>query len=349
MIRLTWRQFRIQAAIAIAGLVFVVIAALITGPQLVHLYNTTVATCKAQRDCQTATAAFLVKDDFLKNGFTALVFVVPALIGIFWGAPLIARELETGSFRLAWTQSVTRTRWLAVKLGVVGLSSVTVAGLLSLVVTWWFRPIDRVNANQFVATVFEARNLAPIGYAAFAFALAVTFGALIRRTVPAMAATLVGFVAARLVFTHWIRPHLLAPFHAALPLGSASDLGFQGDPSTGAATFIATNPHIPNAWTISSRIVDKAGRTPTTQALHTYLQRVCPGVGGPANSGGAGGTAATTFQGCMAHLSTTFHLAVTYQPASRYWTFQWLELAIFLVAAAVLTAICFWSLRRRLR
>jgi hypothetical protein len=214
-------------------------------------------------------------------------------------------------------------------------------------VTWWFHPIDRVNANQFVATVFEVRNIAPIGYAAFAFALAVTAGVLIRRTVPAMATTIIGFVAARLAFTHWIRPHLLAAAHAVTPLSSASNIGFQGDPS-GAVTFIATNPHIPNAWTISSRIVDNAARTPTTQTLHTFLQRICPNIGAPPNSGGTGRPAPTTFQDCIAHLSAKFHLAVTYQPASRYWTFQWLEMAIFLAAALILAGICFWWVRRRL-
>jgi hypothetical protein len=146
-----------------------------------------------------------------------------------------------------------------------------------------------------------------------------------------------------------LNPHLLAPLHAATPLSSASNIGFQGDPSTAAATFIATNPHIPNAWTISSRIVDNAGRTATTQTLHTFLQRVCPNVGVPAKSGGGGSTSPTAFQACVAHLSAKFHLAVTYQPTSRYWTFQWLELAIFLAAALVLAAIRFWSVRRRLR
>ena len=347
MIRLTWRQFRVQAAIGIAGLVIVAIVVLTTRPQLVHLYNTTVATCKARGDCQTATATFLATDSFLKNGLTALVFIVPALIGIFWGAPLIARELETGTFRLAWTQSVTRTRWLVVKLAVIGLSSIAVAGLLSLMVTWWFRPIDRVNANQLVATVFEVRNIAPIGYAAFAFALAVTAGVLIRRTVPAMAATIVGFTAARLAFTHWIRPHLLPAAHAATPLTSASNIGFQGDPS-GELTFIATNPHTPNAWTISSRIVDNAGRTPTAKTLHTFLQTMCPHIGAPPTSGGTDRPVApTTFQDCVAHLSARFHLAVTYQPAGRYWTFQWLEMTIFLAAALILAGICFWSVGRR--
>ena len=54
--------------------------------------------------------------------------VAPALIGIFWGAPLVTRELEAGTFRLAWNQSVTRARWMAVKLGLIGLAAMATAG-----------------------------------------------------------------------------------------------------------------------------------------------------------------------------------------------------------------------------
>ena len=68
----------------------------------------------------------------LQIALNTLVLVVPVLIGMFWGAPLIARELETGTFRLAWTQSVSRVRWLLVKLGLVGLAAIVVAGGLSL-------------------------------------------------------------------------------------------------------------------------------------------------------------------------------------------------------------------------
>ena len=80
-------------------------------------------------------------DSSLRTWLGVLVIVVPGIIGLFWGAPLVARELEAGTFRLAWTQSVTRTRWLAVEArrrrpGV----SMAVAGLLSLMVTWWASP-----------------------------------------------------------------------------------------------------------------------------------------------------------------------------------------------------------------
>ena len=138
MIRLSWRQFRLQAALSAAGLAIVAIALAITGPHLVDLYNSTVAGCRARGSCQSAINSFVDTDRFLQHAITALLFVAPALIGIFWGAPSIARELETGSFRLAWTQSVTRTRWLGSKLALVGGSAMVATGLLSLMVTWWF-------------------------------------------------------------------------------------------------------------------------------------------------------------------------------------------------------------------
>ena len=130
-----------------------------------------------------------------------VLLVVPALIGTFWGAPLIARELETGTFRLAWTQSVSRSRWLVTKVALVGAASLILTGLLSLVVTWWFGPIDAMNADRFSPLVFDVRGLVPVAYAVFGFALGVALGCALRRTVPAMAATLIVFVAARFAVT----------------------------------------------------------------------------------------------------------------------------------------------------
>ena len=68
------------------------------------------------------------------------------VVGVFWGAPMIARELEAGTSRLVWTQSVTRTRWLATKLGVAGVGA-AVVGLVGLVLTWWCAPIDDAVAQ----------------------------------------------------------------------------------------------------------------------------------------------------------------------------------------------------------
>ena len=153
--------------------------------------------------------------------------VVPALIGLFFGAPLVARELETGTFRLAWTQSVTRRRWLAVKFAVVGIASMVIGGLVTWMADWWASPLDAVNQNRFGLGNFGLQGVAPIGYAAFAFALGATAGVLLRRTVAAMAVTGVGFAAARLAVTYWVRPNLASPVHESLPLSTGSGPGFR--------------------------------------------------------------------------------------------------------------------------
>ena len=196
-----------------------------------------------------------------------LLVVVPGVIGVFWGAPLMARELETGTYKLAWTQSVPRKRWLAVKLGLVGLFSVAAAGLLSLMVTWWSSPIDRVNADPF--TVFDQRGIVPFGYAAFAFALGVTAGMLLRRTVPAMIATLVVFAGIRLAVTNWIRPYLLAPLRivsAVVPPGPGNGPG--NGPSNGPSNAAAAPS--PGDWVLSDQTINAAGHVVGQDGVISY-------------------------------------------------------------------------------
>lgn len=107
MIRFTWLQARTQTAVAFGALAIVAVALAVTGPHLVSLYNASVATCAARGDCPAASIAFLRNGGTLRTWLGVLTVVLPGVIGIFWGAPLVARELEAGTFRLAWTQSVT--------------------------------------------------------------------------------------------------------------------------------------------------------------------------------------------------------------------------------------------------
>ena len=342
---LTWRQFRAQAIVAAAALAVVAIAQAVTGPHLAHLFASSgVATCQAHGTCGTDVTAFM---DQLKSAGDTVVFflsnallgVTPALIGIFWGAPLIAREIEAGTFRLAWTQSVTRLRWLAVKLGLIGLASMATVALLSFMVTWWASPIDRANGlpdgrngttglNHFSPELFLARGIAPIGYAAFAFALGVTAGLLLRRTVPAMAITLAVFAAFQIAMPLWIRPHLLPPRHTTAVLSAASIDGW----NTGSNGYINVSAavNLPGAWVLSNQVVTPAGQV----------------FSGPAP------TACTAATGTISACSTALgkldlRQQVTYQPGSRYWAFQWLETGIFLVLAAALGGCCAWLIRRR--
>jgi hypothetical protein len=353
VIWLAWRQVRTQVLVVGGVLATLAIVLVLTGPHLVNLSDAYLKLCHAQGDCGSATNPVLNTDAPLANGLSALVLLAPALIGIFWGAPLVARELETGTYRLGWTQSITRRRWLAVKLGVVGLVSVAAAGLLSLMVTWWSSPIDTANANRFGDAMFALRDVTPMGYAAFAFALGVTAGVLTRRTLPAMASTLVIFVAARLAESDWVRPNLMPPVHADTALALGNGIGFSLTPA--GLQLVTSPPNIPNGWALSSDVVNNSGQAPTA----AFLKSACPSIGNsvpaPVVGGGrlhlsapGGGPPQQAFQDCLAKVASKFHESVTYQPASRFWAFQGIETAIFIALALLLASLCFWWVRHRL-
>jgi hypothetical protein len=330
MIWLTWRQFRAQTLVAAGALALLAVAFAVTGPQLVHLYDTTVATCQTQHDCQAATSVFTSQDNFLQGLIRLVMLVAPALIGIFWGAPLIARELEAGTQRMVWTQSVTRLRWLAVKLGLAGLASMAAAGLLSLMVTWWSSPFDRLGMNRLDPTVFSERGIVPVGYAAFAFALGVTAGLLIRRTVPAMAVTLAVFAAVVTGFALRVRFHLIPPVRlvSALNMSWVTETGTAGTAGRGAL-FVGITPNLPGAWINSSQVTTAAGST----SLGPPLRACGPNF---------------TYSACTAAIAR-LHLreVLVYQPGSRFWALQWYETAIYLALALALAGFCVWWVRRR--
>jgi hypothetical protein len=357
MIRLTWRQFRTPAAVALVALLAVAAFAALNGPDLAHAYATTMAACRPTGDCSSAAEAFLRTGSAPRATLGTLVTVVPGLLGVFWGAPLIAREIEAGTFTLVWTQSVTRTRWLVVKLVVVGLAGMLVAGLLSLIVTGWAGPLDRAAATAY--DTFGQRDLAPVGYAAFAFAIGVTTGLLLRRTVPAMAVTLCAFVVVRVCVTYGIRPRLIEPAHRVLALDPAStglgsaippslllDSLFNGGPSS---ALDPATPTIPNAWLYSTRVVDGSGHDLTNRVLDATCPGLASGGGEPKVPGHieVPESARQTMQACVSRVGATYHQLVTYQPADRYWAFQWTELAIYGVGALLLGAFSVWWVRRR--
>lgn len=334
MIWLTWRQFRAQAATAVAALAGVVLVYVLTGPGLAHLYDISgIATCHGHAECAALTTKFLdaVQSNPLYPALSvlggALVYLAPAIIGAFWGAPLVTRELETGTFRLAWNQSVTRTRWLAVKVSLIGLAAMVTVGLLSLVLTWWSSPIDRVGGfplatgqlGRFSAVIFGARDIAPLGYAAFAFTLGVAVGMLVRRTLPAMAVTLAVIGVVMLAWPSLVRPHLIPPVSTTAPIAANLTTGVVTH--NGEITVPANN--LPGAWIISNQTITRTGQVfvlPDVRACATGTQRQC--------------NAWFATQQLRRH--------IVYQPAGRYWTFQWYETAIFLALALGLAGFSLW-------
>ena len=347
MIRFAWLQSRTQAVVAAGGLLIVAVVLALTGPHLHHLYDVNVATCGSQSSCDLAKDAFLRNDKALYSWLGGLLLVVPAIIGVFWGPPLVARELEAGTFRLAWTQGITRTRWFVAKVAVVGLTAMAVSGLLSLMVTRWASPIDTVRADRFTPPLFDERGVVLIGYTVFAFAVGVTAGVVIRRTLPAMATTLVVFVAAKLAAIEWIRPHFRAAASHSLAL-DATRTGF-GRRNSGPLTLLPEPPRIPDAWMHSVHIVDRSGHVMAPDGL----EKVCPNLGQLIDPPGGGPTRVPdnvkdTIQGCVAQVAKTYHVVVRFHPAKDYWVFQWCELALFLAVALALGGFSLWWVRRRL-
>jgi hypothetical protein len=362
VIRFTLSRFWPQAALA-AGLLVVIAAALtVTGLHLHHLWDTALAPCLAAHPDiarygpgpnygpgyppTACPAALTLRADYtpyewMRDAASIAVLLVPALIGLFWGAPLIAQELAEGTWKLAWTQTITRTRWLAARLAVAGAASMAVAGLLSWLVTWWASPLDHLaslngyaNSGRFNPLLFSERGLVPLGYAAFAFTLGAAAGAVLRRTVPAMALTLAGLAAARLAVTYWLRVHLEPAAHLALPLKPfLLTLGITRGP--GDHILVTQPPNVQNAWVLSDQVVNAAGHPAPAPAYWA-----CAAFTGAREPG--------RLHACLVRFAAHHHQVLTLQPASRYWPFQAYETAIFAGAALLLAGACLWWLRRRL-
>jgi ABC-type transport system involved in multi-copper enzyme maturation permease subunit len=341
MIRFAWMQSRGQTLIAYGLLIAVAIASIITGIQLAHVYSSTVAHC--QSGCDLAIQQYLSRYRFMDQTLDILSRAVPALLGMFWGAPLIAREYETGTYRLAWTQTISKRRWFLTRVGLGALATLVLAGLFSLTVTWWYHSRDKVGSNAY--DVFDRRDLAPVTYALFAFAAGVMFSALIRRTIPAMVATLGLFVVARIAVSIWVRPHLIATKHVVVSLarGGPANLGIEL--SNGGTPHIISGGGGPiGSWTQSSYFVSRSGQRLTNSQMTTFLHEHCASLLTTAPPANGTTQAPPNDPGslCLDQVSTTFKLAVNYQPASRYWTFQWLEAAIFISLTLVAIAGTYW-------
>ena len=280
-----------------------------------------------------------------------VTLIAPAIIGTFWGAPLIARELEAGTFRLAWNQSITRTRWLAVKLALTGAAAMAVAEAFSLIQAWWAAPIGKAvglgggssifSETRFGVFVFPTHGITPLGYAAFGFALGVTAGLLMRRAIPAMAVTLAIFAAVQFITPLWIRPHLFPTSQTTATIAAAgANVSLRANPRLAVTASVV--PGQPGAWIISSEGVNAAGQ-PVSTIPAACEQAVSDTLG--SHRGTTVGPGSATLNNCVA--SHGIRVAESYQPASHYWPLQLAETGFFLILALALAGYCFWRLNRR--
>jgi hypothetical protein len=312
----TWRQYRYQGALAAALFAVLGVVLLITGLHAAQVWHSALAAgCMKDNSCGNLS---------LNNpAFTTLVLAtsaVPLLPGLFWGAPAMAQELEAGTNQFAWTQSITRRHWLAVKAGWLLLGAAVLAGAVSALVTWWSGPDNALTAGAFGATRFDITGIAPAGYAVFAMALGICAGMLLRRTLPALAVTLAGFAVLR-VLTTWLRPHYMTPVTTYYKLA--------------VRAFTPTGSYLG----ISQGFIGPNGQIPASSSTNSvFNSMVVPAVCQNANNTGSP-------LSCLA--AHGYREYVTYQPANRFWAFQGIETGIFVVLAAVLLGVTFWVLKRR--
>ncbi|MGW4815834.1 transporter [Kitasatospora cineracea] len=342
---LTWRQYRAQAWCALAALAVVAALYGATGPRLAGLYDSSglPGCARTGAGCERAQSAFAaaVDGDGLLTGLfwlgLVLLLVLPAGAGMFAGVPLVARDLESGAFRLSWTQGVSRTRWLLVRLALVGAAVAALAGLLSWAVSWWAAPLDRAQAlpgagdgslpGRFGPLVFAAHGIVPVGWALFGFAAGVAAGLLLRRQVAAMAVVLGVLAAVQVLVPLLVRPHLAAPARVEGALVLEPERGTIR--ITGDELYASVPVSLPGAWVLSVRAVDPAGRTftgPVPAACHQDLDSVAACRG------------AINAMGLVQR--------VEYQPARRYWPFQWAEAGALVLLSGAVAAGCAVRLRR---
>ena len=233
---LVWRQHRQQLLFGVAGLIVLGAFFLATGlpihdrfeeaglpdclPQTIdstvvaNLYEP-IATGPSGDDSTEAITRCAQTADAFYDDYSyvfdvgLLLLILPMLVGIFWGAPLVAREIEHGTHRLVWTQGTSRLRWAATKFGLVSIGVLAMTAIFAAMLNWWISPVMQTSGQRFDYTFFDIHGIVVFGYATFALALGIFAGAVTGRLLPAMATTVVGFLAVRLVVTLAARDHYL--------------------------------------------------------------------------------------------------------------------------------------------
>jgi hypothetical protein len=323
-----WRQHRAQGAIVGALLAAFAAVILANGFQIASHWRSMLATCSGHIACLQQLPPVVsqsVVDVLLLVGMA-----VPAALGILCGAPLVAHELESRTSDFAWAQSVTRTRWLSAKAGWLLLAAAACGAAIAALITWWSGPDNALTAGGFRPGQFDIQGIVPVGYAVLAVALGIAAGAVTRRIVPAIAVTLGGFIALRVVIADLVRPHYMAAVTTYYNL---------------TASFTPRG----SAWLFSQGAVSRTGLVVAAGWGELYpalsgspCQKLLPGDGGPTAKSGSPLTA--VFSCMQAHGWRGF---ATYQPADRYWPFQGIETGIYALLAAALIAVTFVILRKR--
>ena len=330
MIWLTWRQHRREAIIFAALLAAFALYLIVLGRAMyVDFYHATggksPASCLQRQDyndvCGNIMNAFIGKYSVnTQPGLLWFIFL-PPLLGMFIGAPLVARELETGTFRLVWTQSVTRRRWLVTKVSLIVVALAMVFAAFIPLIFWWKGPFAMGGESMMIGGQgYPIMGILPLAYTLFALALGLAAGALLRRVVPAMLVTLGVYVGVALAIWNWGRQNWLPPLSTTWnPYISNGPTNFKN-----------------NDWILFFGYVNQAG-----QRLNSGdVWSTCAPDGFVDNRAGSAFTACVHAHGWLN--------TIVWQPADRFWAFQCIESGVLVALALALVALTIWLVRRRI-
>jgi hypothetical protein len=320
----TWRQHRLALAGVAALFGAAALYLLINGMQMRHAYAA-VAACRPPGSgiCRQVAGQFLNTYASSVGPVLGLLQVIPALIGAFVAAPLLARELETGTFRYAWTQGFGRSRWAVAKLAPLAVAVTVAAGAFSVLVSWYIQPLWGAGDNNgpLYPTIFDLRGVALAAWTLAAFAIGALAGILIRRVIPAMFATFAAWAGLAFVTGAFLRRHYQAPL-------------------------ISSNPNFSNHAWVLSQLWTRGGKAASLDMINqTFAQIDIRAVTlgdwqpGPATPAGIDPVHYLVQHG--------YAQLTTYQPDGRFWLFQWIEGGWLLALSLLLIATTVWLVRRR--
>jgi hypothetical protein len=306
-----WRQHRAEGLMLLVVLAVLGVFLLITGLEMANSFqqlrqNHCLGLNSKGGLCAELGMAWNNQYGFLRGA--PLLGALPLLLGALVGAPLVTREVEQRTHLLIWTQSITRMRWLTVKLALVLGAGLLASGALLPLLSWWNSPLVQIYGGLFETRLYDTSGPVWVATTLLALALGMFAGALTRRTVAAIFLTLVLFVAIRVPVEVLWRPN----FETPLTVTYAID---QQNP-----------PALSNQdWIVSQGYVDAQGNRSTD------FRGSC--------------TRDETSTQCLQANGVQANY-ISYQPGDRFWTFQWIETGIYVGFSVLALFAAVWLVRR---
>jgi ABC-type transport system involved in multi-copper enzyme maturation permease subunit len=333
---MTWVAWRQQRSIVGAFLLVAVILAawmLITGLHEQSLWHQFLSTpCRGGKGVTTSNQVSCdnlqqsVYDSARYEPFAKVLGVILGpLFGLVLGVTAVASEFERGTTRLAWTQSESRTQWLASKFLVSIVSMTIVLVPLCLVFSWW---VGASFMARMSPDVFPIAGLMGVAYAIFCFALVVAIGLFLRRAAWVFAIGLVLFAALFFTMQVQVHPNLVTPSVATLAPQQVTQGSTSGFYSNGGAPA--------GSWVLSNGYEPKGAKGVPSSSLESASTKDMYNCESP--------PASNQYSYCLKHLG--LRNIETYVPDSQFWTMQFLEGGIYVLLAALLTALAFLGVRR---